>query len=72
MENTMIEVNATDVLADEGTVVLFLGTDVKDGRTITFAVDHRLAQDIIASEDWQGGGSPLVFVEPWQIMGRAK
>ena len=58
-------VNVTDVQGDHGSVVLFRGTLVDDGREIVFAVDHRMARDL--AEALAYNESPLAGVEAWQV-----
>jgi len=52
----------------EVNIVVFQGRVKASGRFITFAVDHRLAQDIVnamaSTED-----AVLVEVESWQVIG---
>jgi hypothetical protein len=64
-------VNVTEVIRDEGTVVVFAGQETGTGiRSIHFAVDHRLARDLIeAIADGEDGEAPLAEVEEWQILG---
>lgn len=53
------------ILADEGSVVLFGATD--SGRAVTFAVDHRYAEDLaraVMLDEY-----PEVEIEPWQVIG---
>lgn len=58
----------TQLVSDQGTVVVFEAvTDAAD--IITFACDHRCAQQIAHALAW--GEDPIeVNVEPWQILGR--
>lgn len=62
------ELTVTRLVRDEGTVVVFEGSDNNaDGRLICFAADHRPAQDIV----WalEAGEDVQVVVEPWQLVG---
>jgi len=63
MERPLMQVNVTEVVKDEGTIVIFGGTEVKDGRYVRFACDHGPAQDLM---DALMEESPLVEVESWQ------
>lgn len=58
-------VTATRVVRDEGTIVVFAGTDAQ-GDARRFGVDHRLAWDLadrIADE-----GEVACHVESWQVL----
>lgn len=61
---------AIQVARDEGSVVVFSGHLEEEGRVygITFAVDHRMAQDIydVIVED----GECPVELEGWQILSK--
>lgn len=57
----------TDVVRDEGSVVLFRGID-EDDRTVTFAADHRPAQAI--ADALAAGELVEVEIEAWQVVGR--
>jgi hypothetical protein len=53
------------------TIVVFQGTadNGAEGETITFGVDHRMADDIIAAVNNEDEGNmALCFVEDWQII----
>jgi hypothetical protein len=52
-------------LVDQGTVVVFTGTD-EHQRIVTFAVDHRPAQDIV--DIIRGAGELVVGIESWQVI----
>lgn len=54
-------VTVTDLVSDEGTIVVFEGID-EDGTIVTFAADHRMA----------GGVKPglACAVEQWAILSR--
>jgi hypothetical protein len=62
-----MEVVVTDVVRDEGSVVLLMGltTDGSD-RVITFAADRRPAAEIAAALAL--GEDVLCSPEPWQIV----
>lgn len=66
-----MEVTVTEIVRDEGSVVLFRGlTD--DDTAVVFAVDHRMAGDIIeALINGDGDESVGVIIEAWQIVGAA-
>lgn len=63
-----MEVVVTDVVRDEGSVVLMQGltTDGSD-RVITFACDHRPAHDIL--DALANGDETFVLIEDWQVLG---
>jgi hypothetical protein len=54
---------------DEGTVVVFAGTD-QDGGHVTFGADHRAAQDVISGIRDSDDGQVVAEVEPWQVTHR--
>lgn len=54
-----------DALVDEGTVVVFTGTDEQQ-RLVTFGVDHRNARDIVAIVREQG--ELVVGIDSWQVL----
>lgn len=56
-----------DAIVDEGSVVVFTGTDNND-RIVTFAVDHCPAQDIVALV--REHGELACAVEDWQVLAR--
>lgn len=63
-----MEVTVTQILRDEGSLVLFRGlTD--DGAAVVFAVDHRAAQGLV--DGMLNDEDVIAFVEPWQIVGAA-
>jgi len=52
------------LIADEGTVVVFEGIDHdQPHRRVTFAVDHRIAADILGDDTITG-----LYVEDWQVL----
>lgn len=59
-------ITVTDVVADHGSVVVLRGIEHETDRTVTFAVDHRLAQAI--TEALAAGEDVEVDVEDWQIL----
>lgn len=64
-----MEVAIYAFIRDEGSVVVFAGTDVETGRDVYIGVDHRPAQAIVGALDFE---DPLVEVEPWQVIGFLK
>lgn len=63
-------VNVTEVVDDQGSIVLFGGTLTEDGRYVVFAVDHRMAQGLAdALFTGEYGEAPLAEVESWQVIG---
>lgn len=52
-------------LEDHGSVVTFEGVD-DGGNLVTFAVDHRVAQDLIGHQELVG--EVRCSVEGWQIL----
>lgn len=64
-----MEVTVTEIVRDEGSVVLFRGlTD--DDTAVVFACDRRPAQDIVNALI-DGDEDVICFIEPWQIVGAA-
>ncbi|HET7110253.1 MAG TPA: hypothetical protein VFI41_05240 [Gemmatimonadales bacterium] len=61
-----MEIEVTELVADGGSVVVFAGLD-SDGARVTFAVDHRPAQELVNA--MLNDEEVIAFVEPWQIMG---
>ena len=59
---------ATALVRDEGTIVVFEGEDEESGEIVTFACEHRPAQDIA----WaiETGEMPLCDVPSWAILSR--
>jgi hypothetical protein len=62
----MIELTVTEIVRDEGTVVLFRG-DRENGSPVTFAVDRRPAYDI--ANALAAGEFVEVEIESWQVVG---
>lgn len=62
-----MEITVTDIVRDEGSVVVFLGMPW-EGPPITFAVDHRPAQELI--NGMLNGEDVIALIEPWQVVGR--
>lgn len=61
-----MEVTVTEIVRDEGSVVLFRGlTD--DGAAVVFAVDHRPAQELM--NGMLNDEEVVAIVESWQIVG---
>ena len=63
----MVFVTVTDIVKDEGSLVLFLGVD-EDGTRVEFACEHRYAEAIYyALHD--GSDEPVVCnVEDYQVV----
>lgn len=62
-----MEVTVTEIVRDEGSIVLFSGlTD--DGGAVVFACDHRPAQALI--NGMLNDEEVVAFVDDWQIVGR--
>lgn len=67
-ETPVTEVSVTDILRDEGTVVVFSGITNDDAsREVTFALSHRYAQAI--ANALASGFDVNVELEGWQILG---
>lgn len=64
-----MELFVTAVLRDEGSIVVFSGitTESDTLRTVSFAVDHRMAQPI--ADALSSGEDVYVDVEHWQVIG---
>jgi hypothetical protein len=62
-----MEIEVTQIVRDEGSIVLFQGTSLEDGRVVTFAADHRPAQELI--NGMLNDEEIIAFVEPWQVVG---
>jgi hypothetical protein len=62
-----MEVTATQLLSDEGTILVFLG-ETEDGETVTFAADHRPGRDIAAAIE--RGDSPICEIPEYMLLGR--
>lgn len=61
-----MKVTVTEIVRDEGSVVLFRGlTD--DGAAVVFAVDHRPAQELM--NGMLNDEEVVAIVESWQIVG---
>lgn len=61
-----MEVTVTEIVRDEGSVVLFRGlTD--DGTAVVFACDHRPAQELL--NGLLNDEEVVAFVDTWQIVG---
>jgi hypothetical protein len=60
-------ITVTMVVRDEGSIVLMRGVEHETDRIVTFAVEHRPAQDIV---DALGRGEDVEVydVEDWQVM----
>jgi hypothetical protein len=74
MSETLVIVDR--VISDEGSVVIFEGAEVTfevdapepTGSRIQFAVDHRMAQNLIEGIEYDV--EPTVSLEGWQILHR--
>lgn len=66
----MITVRVTGVRTAKvfDTVLVFSGEDVASGKTVTFGVDHRMAQPITDALT-RGDDEILCELEGWQILG---
>lgn len=62
-----MNVLATEVVSDQGTVVVFGGIAVDSGKTVRFGVDHRMAQGLADLLDQYGEAE--CDVEGWQLLG---
>lgn len=60
-------ITVTEIVADHGSVVLMRGIEHETDRVITFAADHRPAQDI-ANALSEGEDVEVYDVEDWQVM----
>jgi hypothetical protein len=60
-------ITATNLLRDEGTLVVFQGED-EDGTSVTFAVEHRYARDIAAAI--VNGETPVCMVPDHLVISR--
>jgi hypothetical protein len=61
------EIAVTQLLRDEGSIVLFQGID-SDGAIVNFGVDHRPARDIL--DAIEAGEDPVAYVPEWAILAR--
>lgn len=61
-----MHINLTQLVRDEGSVVVFEGLD-EEGALVTFAVDHHIAQDLVNL--LEAGEDPEVEVPEWSILG---
>ena len=62
-----MEVEVTQIVRDEGSVVVFQGESLEDGRTVTFAVDHRPAQELV--NGMLNDEEVIALVDSWQVIG---
>ena len=62
-----MEVEVTQIVRDEGSVVVFMGTSLEDGRPVTFAADHRPARELI--NGLCNDEEVVAIVESWQVIG---
>lgn len=58
-------ITATELVSDEGTVLLFGGT-AENGEHVTFAVDHRPGWPLVEALDELG--EVAVEVEDWAVL----
>lgn len=63
-----MEIEVTQIVKDAGSVVIFQGTSLEDGSVVTFAADHRPAQELI--NGMLNDEEVIALVEPWQVVGR--
>lgn len=61
-----MEIEVTGIVRDEGSVVLFQGVPLEGSPLVTFAVDHRPAQELI--NGMLNDEEVIAIVEPWQIV----
>lgn len=59
-------VRITNLFADHGTIVQFLGEDEESGDVVIVSADHRPAQDISLALE-AGEEDVYVDAEPWQV-----
>lgn len=64
MSEEYIVVTVTELVQDEGSVVLFSGTD-ESGHQLIFGADHRAAQDLATA--LESGESPVAAIPGWSI-----
>ena len=69
MEDELENITATKPIADEGTLVVFQGTD-EDGAIVNFVVEHRYAQDVVNALN--AGEEPVCAVPDYMILARTK
>jgi len=62
-----MEIEVVSIVRNEGSVMVFRGTSLEDGRTVTFAVDHRPAQELM--NGMLNDEEVIALVEPWQVLG---
>ena len=60
-----LQVTVDQLLADQGSVVVFSGT-TEAGEHVTFAVEHRMAAPIAAALTFDE--EAIALIEPWQIL----
>lgn len=61
-----MRLTVTEPVADHGTIVLMQGIEIETDRVVTFACDHRPAQDIVNA--LAAGEDVEVEIEDWQVM----
>ena len=61
----LIEVTVTGIVADHGSIIVFIGTDA-EGQTVTFGADHRPGE--VIAEALAAGEWPVVGLEGWEIL----
>ena len=57
------------LVEDQGTIVIFEGTDQVSGETVWFGADHRPAHAMLERGLQVDGEAMVVEVEPWQVLG---
>jgi hypothetical protein len=63
-------VTVSHVVADQGTIVIFDGTD-EYGNDVRFAADHRQAQAIADALAYEDDDNILATVPRWAVLGAA-
>jgi len=67
-----VEVMVTGILHDEGSVVVFQGVPLDESAPglISFAVDHRPAQELV--NGMLNEEEVIAIVEPWQVLRQSR
>lgn len=65
-----MQIEVSKVNSDQGSVVVFEGYEIDangdQGNTVTFAVDHRMASDLV--DALFDDETPTIYIEDWQIL----
>lgn len=61
-----MRLTVTEPVADHGSIVMLRGIEHETDRVVTFAADHRPAQDIVNA--LADGEDVEVEIEDWQVM----